>query len=206
MDDLLETVDEPEDDPDGKSDEKKDPLHTWVAIAVVILATFMAITKVKDDNIVQAMLQVKSEEVDTWNEFQAKSTKQHLAEVARDQLAAQIAANPALPAAGADRLRKLEDHYTAEAQRYDQEKQTLQKEAEQKHAQYDAWNNHDDQFDLSDAVLSISLALLGVTALTQRRWLFWVAIGLAGFGVIMGVAGLLNLNLHPDALTRLLGT
>jgi len=46
--------------------EAKDRLNTWVAISVALLASFMAVTKVKDDNIVQAMLQAKSDAVDTW--------------------------------------------------------------------------------------------------------------------------------------------
>src|SRR5438105_2934199 len=50
--DAVQEVVEPSDD-----NGKKDPLNNWVAIAVVIIATFMAVTKVKDDNIVQAMLQ-----------------------------------------------------------------------------------------------------------------------------------------------------
>ena len=44
----------------------RDRLNTLVAVFVALLATFMAVTKVKDDNIVQAMLQAKSDAVDTW--------------------------------------------------------------------------------------------------------------------------------------------
>ena len=45
----------------------RDRLNTWVAVFVALFATFMAVTKVKDDNIVQAMLQAKSDAVDTWS-------------------------------------------------------------------------------------------------------------------------------------------
>jgi hypothetical protein len=40
---------------------------------------------------------------------------------------------------------------------------------------YDELNFHDDQFDLSDAALSISISLLAITALSQKRWLFMAA-------------------------------
>src|ERR687883_497884 len=60
-------------------------LNNWVAVTVAILAAFMAVTKVKDDNIVQAMLQAKSDAVDTWSEYQSKRIKHHLVEMGRDQ-------------------------------------------------------------------------------------------------------------------------
>jgi hypothetical protein len=46
--------------------------------------------------------------------------------------------------------------------RYQGEEELLKKKAKGFEAQYDALNFRDDQFDLSDAALSISLALLAV--------------------------------------------
>src|SRR6185369_6837370 len=68
--------------------EAKNRLNNWVAITVAIVSVFMAVTKVKDDNIVQAMLQTKSDAVDTWNEYQAKKVKQHMAELGLNQVQA----------------------------------------------------------------------------------------------------------------------
>jgi hypothetical protein len=62
----------------------------------------------------------------------------------------------------------------------------------------------DDQFDMSEACLSVGIALFGVTALTQRRWLLIVALVFASFGFAFGVAGFAGWNLHPDWLARLL--
>src|SRR5687767_13633658 len=107
---------------------ERNPLETWVAIAVVVLATFMAISAVKGDNIVQAMAQAKSEEVDQWAYFQAKSTKENIAEVASDQAAAAAAAAPNPAAAAA--FRGLANKYWAEAKRYSQEKEEIRKQAE----------------------------------------------------------------------------
>jgi hypothetical protein len=42
-------------------------LNTWVAITVALLATFMGICKVKDDNIVQAMQQAQAAKIDDWS-------------------------------------------------------------------------------------------------------------------------------------------
>src|SRR5262245_11437004 len=167
---------------------KKSRLNSAVAIAVVILASFMAVSKVKDDNIVQAMLQAQAQEVDAWNQFQAKSTKQHLSEVTLDQLRLHHATAHLTPAA--ERLfREREAHYAAEVARYEAEKNKIAEAARSHHKEYDQLNLHDDQFDLSDAVLSLALALFGITALTQKRWLYWVAVVLGVFGLFVGFAG-----------------
>ena len=55
-------------------------LNKLVAVTVVILSVFMAISKVKDDNIVQAMQKAKSESVDAWTEYQAARVKLHVDE------------------------------------------------------------------------------------------------------------------------------
>jgi hypothetical protein len=179
-------------------------LNMAVALAVAILATFMGITKVKDDNIVQAMLQAKSDAVDTWAQFQAKSTKQHLARVTEDQFRVQRAVVGGRDPAAARLLEERIAFYHAEQARYDQEKSELEKKAKALEASYDSMNFHDDQFDLSDAVLSIAVAMLAVTALTRQRWLFALAMVPALFGLVMGIAGLFGWGLHPAALTRLL--
>ena len=53
-------------------------------------------------------------------------------------------------------------------------------------------------------MLALAISLMAMTALTQKRWLFALALVPTLFGVIMGLAGLLGWHIHPDALTRLL--
>jgi hypothetical protein len=176
-------------------------LNSLVAISVALLAAFMAVTKVKDDNIVQAMLQAKSDAVDAAGEYQAKRIKHHLVELGRDQT---LALSAGAASQSAAQLESQAQHYQTEIARYQEEEGELQKKALAYEAQYDALNYRDDQFDLSDAALSVCLAMLAVTALTAKRWLLWASWLIAAVGVVMGVAGLLGLKLHPDWLTKLL--
>ena len=83
-------------------------------------------------------------------------------------------------------------------------KDELKRQAEQDQKNYDAYNFRDDQFDLSDALLAIAIALPAVTALTKLQWLYWVSLVPTGFGVLMGMAGLVGWPIHPDALMKLL--
>ena len=63
---------------DTKSEAANRRLNDLVAVTVVILTVFMAISKVKDDNINQAMQKAKSESVDAWAEYQAARIKLHM--------------------------------------------------------------------------------------------------------------------------------
>src|SRR5438270_12496948 len=101
----------------------RDRFNNWVAISVALLAAFMAITKVKDDNIVQAMLQAKSDAVDTWSEYQSKRIKQHLEELGRDQSQMLRAS---VPAESAARLDEQSKRYEAEIARYQKDEDELQ--------------------------------------------------------------------------------
>lgn len=83
-------------------------------------------------------------------------------------------------------------------------KDELKALAEKDQQTYDSLNFRDDQFDLSDALLAIAIAMLAVTALTSHWVLYWASLVPTVGGVVMGLAGLMALHLHPDALVHLL--
>ena len=179
-------------------------LNTVIAALVAVTATLMALNNVKDGNIVQNMQQAQAHSVDEWAYYQAKGTKQNLAISSREQveLLREVTpdASPEVRAAFDKRIAE----YTAQEKKYEHEKEEIQRQATGFQKQYDALNVHDDQFDMAEALLSVAIALFGVTALTRKRWLLVVAIGFAGTGTLFGLAGFVGLNLHPDWLARLL--
>jgi hypothetical protein len=173
-------------------------LNSVVAVVVALTATFMAIAGVKDGNIGQAMARAQARAVDSWSHYQAKSTKQSLAEATLAQIKALQTINPEQREA----LAPLSAQYNDEVKRYDHEKDEIKAEAEGYERTYDDLNLRDDQFDLSDAALSVSIALCGVTALTRKRWLLVIALLFIAVGVFFGMAGFLGLSVHPDALMQ----
>jgi hypothetical protein len=50
--------------------------------------------------------------------------------------------------------------------------------------------------------MSVAIALLGVTALTRKRWLLGVACVFLALGAFFGVAGFLNLSIHPESAVK----
>jgi hypothetical protein len=172
-----------------------------VAVTVALLSTFMGICKVKDDNIVQAMQQAQANKLDHWAFYQARNIRQEVAKAATLQL--QLAAAGAPTTARPD-YDKAVARYQQLVAGQEKKKEEVRAQAEQDQKDYDAWNFRDDQFDLSDAFLAITVALLAMTSLTQQRWLYWGAMIPAGFGVLMGCAGLFGWPIHPSWLTALL--
>jgi hypothetical protein len=180
-------------------------LNTIVAVCVALTATFMALCNIKDGNIVQAMEHAQTQAVDEWSYYQAKSTKQSLTESVLDQLVLQRAMTPGMPVESRDVLDEKIAAYTAKAKRYDDEKASIAAKAEQLEGTYGVLNVQDDQFDMAEACMSISIALFGVTALTRKRWLLSFAASIAVFGMALGLAGFLGWSLHPDFLAKVFG-
>jgi hypothetical protein len=199
MSDIQETISEAVE----KAEASHDGLNNLIAVLVALLATFMALCNIKDGNIVQAMSQDQAKAVDQWSYYQAKGTKQNLAESVLDQLQIRKA-QPGLSPQESALLDKEIGIYTANVKKYEQQKEEIKKVAEGAEKDYDRMNVHDDQFDMSDATLSIAIALLGVSALTRKKWLVAVAILFATFGVVMGLSGFFAWNLHPDAFAKFL--
>src|SRR5438105_11495368 len=112
-------------------------LNTWVAITVALLATFMGICKVKDDNIVQAMQQAQADKIDHWSYYQARNVRQEVAEATATQLRLQQAAQPAAAqAAYAEAIAKYDQIATDQALK----KQQVAAQADADQKNYDALN------------------------------------------------------------------
>ena len=176
-----------------------DRLNNLVAISVAVLSGFMAITKIKDDNIVQAMQQAKSDAIDTWGEYQAKKIKHHVDEMGVIQLKIMQDQGRSSPIA----MNEIE-RLNQEIERYRHEEKTIELKAKAADSLYNSLNLVDDQFDMSDAALSLSLTLFATVALTRKKTLLLVAWTFGLFGIVTGLSGLLGWGFHPDWLARLL--
>src|ERR1700682_1383155 len=189
-----EDADKNDAEPVKASQKPKATLNTWVAISVALLATFMGICKVKDDNIVQAMQQAQADKIDNYSWYQARNVREEVANATVAQMTAQAAAAPPQAKAAYEEQIKA---YQAIAREQLEKKKIQQADADKADKTYNELNFHDDQFDLSDAMLALAISLLAVTALTQKRWLFILAMVPTLFGTIMGLAGLFGWAIHP---------
>ena len=126
----------------------------------------------------------KTEASNQWNFFQAKSTKQSLAEVSRD-----------LTLVDGDKAK-----YQAKIERYEKEKTDIKIAAEKIEAESGAWDKSSDEqmhqhhrWAQATTVLQVSIALAAIALLTRKRWLEYAMFALAGVGVVIGALASLHI-------------
>lgn len=200
MADIKDAVDEVM----GEAAESRDRLGSTIAVLVAVLAMIMALFGIKGGNIGQAMAQAQARSVNAWAYFQAKSTKQGLAESMLDQLTIERERAVGLTAEAQTLLDNKIVFYREKVERYEREKQEIKQQAEAYEREYENLNFHDDQFDIAEAGITVGLAVLGVAALTRRRWLVWFALVFAGVGLASGIAGFMDARFHLDFVAAML--
>lgn len=124
----------------------------------------------------------KTEASNQWNYYQAKSSKQNLAELA-------------LELAPAKR-----DFYDAEIKRYKAEKADIKQTAEKLEAEAKVWDQRSDgeihqhhRWAQATTLLQVSIALAAIALLTRKRWLLKTMYVLASAGAVVGVLALLHI-------------
>jgi Na+/glutamate symporter len=125
----------------------------------------------------------KTEASNQWNFYQAKSSKQNLAE-----LAIEIAPP------------ERKQFYADEIKRYKSEKAEVKKDAEKLEAQYKAWDKRSDdemhqhhRWAQATTILQIAIALAAIALLTKRRWLEWGMFIAGGAGIAIGILAALHI-------------
>ena len=93
--DPVESATSADEDNAASRDRHRARLNTRVAITVALLATFLGVCKVKDDNIVQAMQQAQADKLDHWNFYQARNIREEVAAATVTQLKLAAAGAPA---------------------------------------------------------------------------------------------------------------
>ena len=186
----------------AKAQREDKKLNNLVAVTVVILTVFMAISKTKDDNINQAMQKAKADSVDAWAEYQFARVKLHVDENGLNQLRLLESASQIDKTLAA----KQAAEYEADIKKYEGRSKETRAKAERLEAEYDRLNLRDDQFDSSDVFMSIAVAVSAVAALVDSFALLYFAWASGGLGIAFLAAGFLGLNLRPEWLAQLLGT
>ncbi len=173
----------------------KDSLASQVAVTTAIVTTvgalfsYMAGATQADAGLFKNNAAIKKTEASNqWNYYQAKSSKQNLAELA-------------LALVATDR----QPQYRQEVERYKKEKaeiklaEPIQEKAEIKlaadrlEAEARSWDERSDaqmhqhhRWAQSTTALQVSIALAAMALLTRRKWLEWGMFALAGIGLALG--------------------
>ena len=125
----------------------------------------------------------KTEASNQWNYFQAKSTKQSLAEFARDLAPDDKRAS-----------------YQGKIDRYEKEKAEIKTGAEKLETEATTWDKSSDEqmhqhhrWAQATTVLQVSIALAAIALLTRKKWVEYAMFALAAVGLLLG--GLASLHI-----------
>jgi Na+/glutamate symporter len=125
----------------------------------------------------------KTEASNQWNYFQSKSTKQSLAELARDL-------------SSPDTKAKYQD----KVDRYEKEKGEIKLVADKLEADATQWDKRSDEqmhqhhrWAQSTTVLQVCIALAAIALLTKKKWLEYAMFGAGGLGIVVGVLAALHI-------------
>lgn len=125
----------------------------------------------------------KTEASNQWNYFQSKSTKQSLAEFARDM-------------SPDDRRQVWQDKVS----RYDKEKAEIQLVAQKLEQDAQEWDRKSDEqlhqhhrWAQATTALQVSIALAAIALLTRKKWLEWGMLGVAAGGLVVGALAALHI-------------
>lgn len=125
----------------------------------------------------------KTEASNQWNFFQSKSTKQSLAELARDLAAEDKKA-----------------FYQVKVDRYEKEKNEIKLVADKLEADATEWDKKSDdqmhqhhRWAQSTTVLQVCIALAAIALLTKKKWLEYAMFAAGGIGLIVGILASLHI-------------
>jgi Na+/glutamate symporter len=125
----------------------------------------------------------KTEASNQWNYFQSKSTKQSLAELARDL--------------APEDKKAL---YQGKIDRYDKEKNEIKLVADKLEAEATEWDHQSDEqmhqhhrWAQSTTVLQVSIALAAIALLTKKKWLEVAMFAAGAAGLLVGALAALHI-------------
>ena len=172
-----------------------------VAVLIAVLATlgtlfaFLGTSSHNDASLykTQAAME-KTSAANAWSHYQAKSSRQNLAELAAT-----------LP--GVDGVR-----YRDEAERYREEKDVIRKEAERWEAASSESNRRSEealhrqrQWAAASVAQPIAISLAAITLLARRTWLLTLTGAVAAFGITLGLFAFMHGNVTALSPIPLIG-
>ena len=174
----------------GHDDKAKGGMIAQIAVITAVIATVGAIfaymggaTQANAGLYKNNAAIKKTEASNQWNFFQAKSTKQSLAEVSRDLSADNV-----------------KDKYQAKIDRYEKEKNEIKLAAEKLEKEATSWDKQSDEqmhqhhrWAQATTVLQISIAMAAIALLTRKRWVEYAMLAAAAAGLVVGALAFLHI-------------
>jgi hypothetical protein len=149
-----------------------------VSFTMAVLAVLVAIVTVLGHRAHTEAVLLQARASDQWNLYQAKKIRQNDTDLAKDLLSTLQLRDPA---AG----KKLADGYAAHEEKWNNDLNDEQAEAENLEAEVKLAERRADRFDLGEALLEIALVVSSITLLTKLRTYWYLGVFFGATGIIV---------------------
>jgi Domain of unknown function (DUF4337) len=148
-----------------------------IGLSTAIFSTLAAIAAMQGGYFANEGMLAQIKSSDSWSQYQSKSTKRHVEEANSTLLQALQKPVPAKT--------------TTEIEKLNREQQDLQKEAQKLQAEAEEDLSHHELFARSVAALQVGISMGAISALTRKKLVWYIGLGISAIGIGFMVAGTL---------------
>jgi Domain of unknown function (DUF4337) len=164
-------------------------LDTLAAITAVIAVAILTVVQIKAGSVSSEALSAQGEMINNFNWFQARQIRQLVADATAVQL--ELAAREASPALRAT-LEAKARKFAVIAMQQNARKGEQRDNGAAAEARFKRLSAQSAQFDLAQAILTVSVAMFALVALTDKLWLYFFALVALSAGVVLGALAFLG--------------
>jgi hypothetical protein len=178
-----------------KADSKTEAKQTWtnyLAFTTVIFAALATLSTFKGGGFSSRGVVFQAQASDQWAYYQAKSTRESLYRIQKENLTLQLGLLPST--ASAEERSKVEAalaEAAAKTEKYEAEKAAIEKVARDLEAKRDEAQLHGKPLGLAVIFLQIAIVLSSIGGLLKRREMWLLALPIGATGVILFADGFL---------------
>lgn len=131
----------------------------------------------------------KTHASDQWNFYQAKSSKQNLAELG---IVIAPAAKQEFYQKEVERYKKEKEDIKKDAERYEALSKKSNEEADKSNLAAEAHVRSHERWALAMTIVQIAISLAAISLLARNQWLVYGVYGVSGIGVVVGALAMLH--------------
>lgn len=175
-----------------KQTEKKERWITYLAFTTVIFAAVATLSTFKGGGYGSAKVMLQAQASDQWAFFQAKSIRESLYRIQKENLTLQQGLLPAsTPAEEREKIAKALAEAEVKVQKYETDKGEIEKEAHALEKKRDEAQTHGTPLGLAVIFLQIAIVLSSVGGLLKRKEIWYLGLPLGVAGIVLFVDGFL---------------
>lgn len=172
------------------ADEKKEPWLNYLALTTVILAVCATLATFKGGGFSTRAVMSQSQASDQWAYYQAKSLKENLYVMQKEQLETDIATR-GLTGTPRQLVENKIAEYQKKIDKYSQERKAIEQEAKSLEKIRDDSQLHSKAFGMAVIFLQISILLCSISGLMKKKSLWLCGVAGGSIGLIFFANGFL---------------